>query len=261
MNNTTSSLHEQTIGEIAAELPIAIRVFEAWKIDYCCGGKQTLSEACTAVGKSVEEFAAAVDSAVAMPDSLATDWSSESLRTLSGHIVDAYHRYTREELATFAPLAAKVLGVHGERRPELPEVVELVRDLTTDMLPHMLKEEQVLFPYVAQLEEAAESGGPPPTPFFGTVKNPIRMMMLEHDRVGELLGRLRVVTDDYTPPESACFSYRELYRRLTEFELRTHEHIHIENNVYFTRAVSLEERSGSPEEFAFSHACGSSSGS
>jgi regulator of cell morphogenesis and NO signaling len=123
-------------------------------------------------------------------------------------------------------------------------VVALLRDLTGDMLPHMLKEEQILFPYVNQLDQ-----GDAPTPFFGTVKNPVRMMMLEHDRVGEILAKLRVVTDGYTPPESACFSYRELYRRLAELELRTHEHIHVENNIYFPRAVALEESAGQPAAF------------
>ena len=259
MTNTIISLYEGTIGEIAAEMPVAIRVFEAWKIDYCCGGKRPLAEACAAVGKSIEEFAAAVESAVIVPDAKSTDWASASLRTVSAHIVGTYHQYTREELATFAPLAAKVLSVHGERRPELVEVVSLVRELTADLLPHMLKEDQVLFPYVAQLEAAAENGGPAPTPFFGTVKNPVRMMMLEHDRVGELLGSLRTVTGDYTPPESACFSYCELYRRLAEFEALTHEHIRIENNIYFPRAVSAEEQTGSTSELAPSHACGTSS--
>ena len=258
MTNATISLHERTIGEIAAEIPASIRVFEAWKIDYCCGGKRPLVAACAAAGKSVDEFAAAIDAAATVPD-VQIEWSSRSLGAISAHITDTYHRFTREELATFAPLAAKVFSVHGQRRPELAEVVSLIRDVTGDMLPHMLKEEQILFPYVGQLESAAEKGGPAPTPFFGTVKNPVRMMMLEHDRVGDLLVRLRSLTNDYIPPESACFSYRELYRRLAEFERLTHEHIHVENNVYFPRAVSLEERSGSTSDLAFSHACGTAS--
>lgn len=138
----------------------------------------------------------------------------------------------------------KVHSVHGDRRPELAEVLEIVRALTVDMLPHMAKEEQVLFPYVDQLEK-----GTAPTPFFGTVRNPVRMMMLEHDRVGEFLARLRVITGDFTPPESACFSYRELYRRFAEFETISHEHIHVENNLYFPRAIALEDRAGKPAEF------------
>lgn len=241
MTTTPLALHGRTIGEVAAEMPVSIRIFEAWKIDYCCGGKRPLADACTSVGKSLEEFAAAIEKAAIVPDANAAGWSHQALANVSERIVDTYHRYTREELATFTPLAAKVFSVHGERRPELAEVVTLVADLTGDMLPHMLKEEQVLFPYVTQMEKAAESGDPAPAPFFGTVKNPVRMMMLEHERVGALLARLRVVTGDYIPPDGACFSYRELYRRLAEFEARTHEHIHVENNIYFPRAVSLEE--------------------
>ena len=119
------------------------------------------------------------------------------------------------------------------------------------MLPHMLKEEQVLFPYVAQLER-----GEAPTPFFGTVRNPVRMMMMEHDRVGGLLAQLRATTSDYALPPDACFSYRELYRRLDELELKTHEHIHIENNVYFPRAVALEDQAGNAAAgHAHGHAC------
>ena len=144
------------------------------------------------------------------------------------------------------PIAEKVFGFHGQRHPEMAEVVSLIRDLAADMMPHMLKEEQVLFPYVSQLEAAALGDGIAPTPFFGTVRNPVRMMMLEHDRVGELLAPRRVTASEFAAPHDACFSYRELYRRLAEFEARTHEHIHIENNLYFPRAVELEDRTGNP---------------
>jgi regulator of cell morphogenesis and NO signaling len=256
---TMIEFSDRTVGELAVEIPTAIRVFESWKIDYCCGGMTPLPEACAAVGKRVEDFVEALMKATAVPEGSARNWQSDTLPAMSENIVSMYHAYTREELETLKPLADKVLSVHGERRPELAEVVTLLRDLTGDMLPHMLKEEQVLFPYVVQLQEAVDGARPAPTPFFGTVKNPVRMMMAEHDRVGELLVALRTVTDDYTPPESACFSYRELYRRLAEFELRTHEHVHIENNLYFPRAIALEDQVGSAPAFAFAGgACGAS---
>jgi len=257
---TMVEFNERTVGELATELPTSIRVFETWKIDYCCGGRTPLPEACAAVGKNVEEFIAELMRAAAVPDGAKRDWGADTLTSMASNIVAMYHTYTREELQTLAPLAAKVLSVHGERRPELAEVVALVGDLTNDLLPHMLKEEQVLFPYVVQMEQAAAGQLAAPTPFFGTVKNPVRMMMLEHDRVGELLARLRTVTGEYTPPESACFSYRELYRRLAEFELRTHEHVHIENNIYFPRAIALEDQAGNAATFETAGgACGSSS--
>jgi regulator of cell morphogenesis and NO signaling len=251
MSTTLTALQDRTVGQLAVEMPDSIRVFEAWKIDYCCGGKTPIEQACTAAGKTMDEFEAALASLAVAPK--VEDWNAQTLVAIADRIVCSFHAVTREELETFRPLAAKVLSVHGERRPELNDVVTLIGALTSDMLPHMLKEEQVLFPYVGQLEGAAAGNGTAPTPFFGTVKNPVRMMMLEHDRVGELLQTLRTVTDDFTPPESACFSYRELYRRLAAFEKLTHEHIHVENNLYFPRAVELEERAGTPNNYG--HGC------
>lgn len=259
--NTVTESKVMTVGELAAEVPTSIRIFEAWKIDYCCGGRTPLPEACAAAGRSVEEFMIELDRAATVPDGATRNWPADTLVSMSANIVSMYHVYTREELQTIAPIASKVLSVHGERRPELAEVVALVSDLTNDMVPHMLKEEQVLFPYVQQLEAAATAGQPAPTPFFGTVKNPVRMMMLEHDRVGEILARLRVVTSGFTPPESACFSYRELYRRLAELEKQTHEHVHVENNIYFPRAIALEDEAGNKSAFAFTGGtCGSGCG-
>jgi regulator of cell morphogenesis and NO signaling len=258
MTPDTQSLQGRTVGELAAELPAAIRVFEAWDIDYCCGGKMPLAEACAHKGRSIEDFAAAIASAPDAAGGIDVDWSKQALAAIRAHIIDYYHRYTREELVTLKALAAKVHGVHGHRNAELAEVESLVDELGHDMLPHMLKEEQVLFPYVDQLEEAQAANRPAPTPFFGTVKNPIQMMMAEHDRVGELLARLRSVSSDYALPPTACFSYTQLYNRLQEFEAKTHEHIHIENNVYFPRAVELEERAGKAADFAHTAAncCG-----
>ena len=233
---TMTEFNERTVGELAVEMPTAIRIFEAWKIDYCCGGATPLPDACAAAGRSVPEFVAELVRAAAVPDANIRDWAADTLPEMAANIVSIYHVYTREELQTIVPLSEKVLSVHGDRRPELGMAVSLIRELVADMLPHMMKEEQVLFPYVDDL-----ANGESAAPCFGTVKNPVRMMMLEHDRVGELLVRLRAVTADYNPPESACFSYRELYRRLAEFEQRTHEHIHLENNLYFPRAVALED--------------------
>ncbi len=251
---TTLELTGRTVGELAAEMPVSIRVFEAWKIDYCCGGRTPLADACAIAGRTIDDFIAELEKSVAVPDGVGRDWAGETLTGITRHLCATYHVYTRQELETLIPLAEKVQGVHGERRLELAKVVALVHELSGDMLPHMLKEEQVLFPYVEQLESVSGTGRPAPTPFFGTVRNSVRMMMLEHDRVGELLADLRAVTESYALPEGACFSYRELYRRLEEFERKTHEHVHIENNVYFPRAVALEEQIGNAAQFG--DACG-----
>jgi regulator of cell morphogenesis and NO signaling len=250
------SMTDRTVGELASAMPATIRVFETWKIDYCCGGRTSLSNACANAGRTIDDFIAAVEASTEAPEAAPNDWAVSTLAQIATDVIDRYHRYTREELQTLQTLAEKVLGVHGSRRPELAEVGTLVAALTADLLPHMLKEEQVLFPYVEQLEQASHGTRTAVTPFFGTVKNPVRMMMIEHERVGELLTRLRTVTDAYQPPKDACFSYRELYRRLNVFEATTHEHIHVENNIYFPRAVTLEERVGNAS--AAGEACGTS---
>ena len=234
---TAMTFTERTVGEIAAENPVAIRIFEEWKIDYCCGGRTPLADACADAGRSIEEFTLALEMSAAVPDNDAFDWLNEPLDAVAANIVETYHRYTTEEVQTLETLAARVEGVHGSRHPELAEVHALVRALTADLIPHMHKEEAILFPYVTQLAQGAH-----PYAFFGTVLNPVRMMMMEHDAVGELLASLRTVTTAYTIPDDACFSYRELYRRLAEFERQTHEHIHVENNIYFPRAIALEEQ-------------------
>lgn len=246
MNQTLNALTERTVGEVATEIPGAIRIFETWGIDYCCAGLTPVTDACERAGKTVEDLVNALSASAVPPGPLPRDWSKESLAAIARYIIDAYHDYTREELETLLALAEKVKGVHGHRHTELVRVNELVQALAVDMRPHMLKEEQVLFPYVDQLEVAATKGGPVPTPFFGTVKNPVRMMMLEHDAVGDMLRELRALTSGYEAPVDGCFSYRELFRRLAEFEQRTHEHIHLENNVYFPSAVALEDRAGNP---------------
>ena len=224
-----------TVGELAANNPAAIRIFERFGIDYCCRGFVEVSEACRAAGITFADFQAALGEAVAAPE-FGIDWTERPLTELSEYLVSRFHVHAREELDTMMMLAAKVAGVHGTRHPETIKVAALVTALQNDMLPHMMKEEMILFPYVAGLE-----GGQTGANCFGTVANPIRVMMMDHEAVGDLLAQLRQVTDGYTTPEDACFSYGELYRRLVAFEKETHEHIHLENNVHFPRALMLEQ--------------------
>jgi regulator of cell morphogenesis and NO signaling len=246
MSTATMNLSGRTVGEVATEIPAAIRVFEKWGIDYCCGGKTTMEKAVAASGRTVEQFEADLSASAAVPSGIDRNWSAESLQAISRFIIDTYHVYTREELETLLALSEKVDRVHGQNHPEVVRVYQLVQGLANDMRPHMLKEEQVLFPYVDELDRVQASGGPAPMPFFGTVKNPVRMMMLEHDAVGAMLAELREVTKGFALPADACFSYTQLYTRLAEFEAKTHEHVHLENNVYFPAAVALEEKIGDP---------------
>ncbi len=173
------------------------------------------------------------------------DFQAGTLAELIGHILDKHHTFTRHEMERLGALASKVYAAHGERHPELALVGSLFERLCQDLKPHMFKEEQVLFPYIIRLEQALAGKGAPPFAPFGTVNNPVRMMMYEHDAAGDLLRELRAATADYAVPADACLSYRTLYGALEAFEKDLHQHIHLENNVLFPRAAELESRAHS----------------
>jgi regulator of cell morphogenesis and NO signaling len=223
----------KTIGQFALETPSAIPVMEKWGIDYCCRGHQTIEEACTAAGVTVSDLFAAAGSPRSSED---IDWTKKTLTELQRYIVDTHHVYTRQALETIALLSEKVANRHGARHSEVMEVRRLSVALINDLLPHMQKEEMILFPYV----EALESGEPPAS-CFGTVANPIRVMMMEHEAAGDILLELRRVTAGYALPEDACLSFRALYEQLANLEADLHRHIHIENNLLFPRALELEQ--------------------
>ncbi len=238
---TTTTLDmSRPVGEIAIEFPASTRIFEKWKIDFCCGGASPLVEACEKAGAPVEEVVRSIEELRADPEQ--KDWTRESLTDLHDYIIATHHNYTREEITALDQLADKVSRVHGENHPETRGVAEIVGQMHPELFQHMMKEEQLIFPYVAELEESIATGQPQATPFFGTVENPVRMMMAEHDQVGEMLVELRRVTRDYNLPDDACGSYQALYGRLQDLEADLHQHIHLENNIYFPRAIELEKK-------------------
>lgn len=231
-----------TVGEIAAEFPNAAREFEKLGIDYCCGGTKTLGEACAAAKISVDEALERLkaSSSAAGKTGASQDWQNQPLADLIAHINGTHHVFVRKECPRIEALAEKVFGVHGQRHPELEQVAEVFAALSNELSVHMMKEEQILFPYVVRLEESHLAGEPAPPVMFGSVVNPIRMMMQEHDGAGDALRSLREVTHDYAVPGDACSSYRALYQALQGFEADLHQHIHLENNILFPRAVAME---------------------
>lgn len=222
---------DRTLGELVAERPARARVFERLGIDYCCRGHRTLVDASADAGVDAATVAEELE-AVAVESDAEVD-RLEPLALIE-HIVDTHHRYLHEELPLLVALADKVRDVHGERHPELFEVAALVTEVRDDLVPHLAKEEQVLFPAIKEWSEGERSFP------FGTLANPVRMMMVEHDRAGELLDQLRVATDGYRPPDDGCASYQALYGRLEHLELDTYRHVHLENNVLFPAVTSDE---------------------
>ena len=233
-----------TVREVAVELPQATRLFETLKIDYCCGGNRPLGEACASIGLEFGEVMEMLEVIIQSEsqDTGAVDFQKLPLSELIAHILDTHHIFTKQEMARLELLSKKVITAHGENHPELHKVGALFDTLCADLKPHMFKEEQILFPYILALASASLENSAAPFAPFGTVNNPVRMMMMEHDAVGEILGELRTVSSDYSTPADGCISYRTLYEALEAFEKDLHQHIHLENNILFPRAIELEAR-------------------
>lgn len=230
-----------TIREIVVSIPASTRLFEGLGIDYCCGGQRPLMEACQKANIQVNEVLGSLEKLVqADPESQERDWQAESLTELTNYIVEKHHVFTKAELPRLEKLMAKVCTVHGQNHPELLRLRDLFDVLHQELGPHLLKEEQVLFPYIERMEEAFINQRGVQPPFFGTVKNPVRMMMMEHDSAGDVLAEMRHLTNGYQPPPDVCISYRTLYAALAAFEADLHQHIHLENNILFPRAEAME---------------------
>jgi regulator of cell morphogenesis and NO signaling len=230
----------RTVREIALEQPYSIRVFEYFGIDYCCGGRKPLAEACGTRNVSVDVVLAALDSAATIAEPAPVDWPQTTLQELIGHIVSKHHTYVKAELPRLAVLAQKVVNRHGDTQAHLPALKRAVAQLDEELTHHLAKEEIVLFPYIAALEAAMASGGAIPDACFGTVANPIAMMTSEHDAAGGILAEIDRLSDHFTAPVGACPTYHAFYDGLKEFERDLHQHIHLENNILFPRAILLE---------------------
>jgi regulator of cell morphogenesis and NO signaling len=220
---------------LIARYPDIADEFERLGLDFCCHGDRPLAEACAAAGVPLVEALDAVASAGSGHDNgYAVNWPGLRLVELVDHIEDVHHRHLHLELPSLVVLAAKVLSAHAERHPELNRLDTLVSDLREELVPHLAKEERVLFPAIRVLA-SGHTGFP-----FGSVVNPIATMMSDHESVGEILREIREVTSGYAVPPDACQSYRRLYERLSALECDTHVHVMKENSFLFPRVVELE---------------------
>jgi regulator of cell morphogenesis and NO signaling len=234
------------VRDVALELPQSTRLFEKFKIDYCCGGDQPLAAACASAGVDLQNVLALIQQIKQAPHAGngTLDLQKATVSELIGYILDKHHVFTKEEMARLEPLADKVVGAHGENHSELLALRDLMRQLFEDLRPHMFKEEQILFPFIIALDSAREQNRAAPFAPFGTVNNPIRMMLMEHDTAGELLREMRKLSSDYRVPADACVSFKTFYEALEGFEQDLHQHIHLENNLLFPKAIELEEMAG-----------------
>lgn len=232
---------QQTVREIAIQNPATVRVFEILGIDYCCGGRRPLQEACDLANVPVEK-ALAMLVATGVDESPAEEsWTSLPMRALTAHIVTEHHGFVRAETHRLSALAEKVVSRHGANHPELVSIQETFRALTDELFTHMMKEEQILFPFIENMEAGSSLSGS----CFGSVEFPISRMVAEHEDAGALTAQIRALSNNFQTPQGACPSYRGLYQGLSDFERDLHRHIHLENNILFPRAVEAEKRLGS----------------
>jgi regulator of cell morphogenesis and NO signaling len=228
---------DSTVGALVAEQPARAKVFEEIGIDYCCGGNVPLEAACARRGLYLESVLQKLESGDAHAPHPEADWRNAPVAELTAHIVRTHHAYLRGALPRISQLADKVSAAHGVNDARLLRVGDLFETLRVELETHMLKEERILFPMCEELDGADEL----PEQHCGSVINPIRVMMAEHDEAGHVLGEMRRLTDDYSPPQTACNTYRALLQALMELEMDMHRHVHLENSILFPRAAALEE--------------------
>lgn len=228
----------KTVGSIVAEDYRTAVVFKEYGIDFCCGGGRSLADTCASKGIPVAQISKELEAVQQQPAQVGgIDVSSWSLTLLSTYIEEKHHRYVRQMLPKIQEFALKVARVHGARHPETIDIWQTWEVLAADLSQHLLKEEQILFPYI---REKSGSDGDAVKPPFGSVANPIRVMTSEHELAGTLMEKIRNLSNNFTAPEDACTTYRVLYSLLQDFESDLHQHIHLENNILFPKALELE---------------------
>lgn len=230
------------IGEFVADDFRTAAVFSNYGIDFCCKGHRTVEEVCNKNGVNPDELLNKLDAVLNSNSNNAIDYKSWPLDLLADYIEKTHHRYVEEKIPVLRQFLDKLCRVHGGNHPELFKINELFTGSAGELSAHMKKEELILFPFIKKMVKASLDGQAIEAPHFGTVENPIAMMMEEHDNEGERFRKIALITNNYTPPADACNTYKVTFAMLEEFEKDLHLHIHLENNILFPEAAKLEQR-------------------
>lgn len=232
---------ETIVGVLVAQDYRTASVFKQNGIDFCCNGNRSIEEACSQKQKDAGDLIQRLEEVTAQnTDASSVDFNSWPLDLLADYIEKKHHRYIERKIQEINPFLNKVVTVHSDRHPELIEIEKLFIESAGELTTHMKKEELMLFPFIRKMVTAQQSGTVAHAP-FGTVQNPIQMMMHEHNTEGERFRKIAELTCDYTSPQDACNTYRVTYALLKEFEDDLHRHIHLENNILFPKAIELEQ--------------------
>jgi regulator of cell morphogenesis and NO signaling len=228
---------ENIIGEVVAKDFRTASVFKSHRIDFCCKGNRSIDEVCEKNNLNVDTLIEELNQSAQLSNEGNNDFQSWDMDLLADYIEKKHHRYVEKKIPELKAFLNKISQVHGERHPELIEIEALFTASAHELLAHMQKEEMILFPYVRKMATGENHN----LPAFGTVQNPINMMMHEHDNEGERFRKIAGLSDNYTPPQDACTTYRVAFAMLNEFEEDLHKHIHLENNILFPKAIKAEK--------------------
>ena len=229
----------RTVGQLVADDFRKAEVFKRHGIDFCCGGNIPLAQACAEKNADMQTVQAELEEIDNKRSAAQEDFNSWELGLLIDHIVGVHHVYVKKANPTIREFVNRVKTVHGENKPNVAEISHRFDALAQELEQHMHKEEMILFPYIKQMVQAKKDGTKLDPP-FGTVQNPINMMLEEHDSAGNELEALQKLTEDFTPPKGACATHKVSYEQLKEFADDLMRHIHLENNILFPKAVALE---------------------
>ena len=233
-------LEEQIIGELVAQNYKTASVFKKIKIDFCCNGNRTISEACERKKLDPSQLINELRNTIINVEQN-IDFNSWELDLLADYIEKTHHRYVLTKIEEIKPYLNKVTRVHGEHNPELKEIEILFNQSAQELSQHLQKEEMILFPFIRNMVNSKMEEKPLFFPHFGTVENPIAMMKHEHQNEGERFEKIAELSNQYTPPSHACNTYRVTFALLKEFEDNLHQHIHLENNILFPKAIKMEK--------------------
>jgi regulator of cell morphogenesis and NO signaling len=232
----------ETVGELAAKDVRKAEVFKKYGIDFCCGGRKTLAQACAQAGVNLAEVEAALDhSSLEKTGADTAAFNRWDADFLADYIYNQHHNYYYEEGPIISDLVEKVAARHGDHYPALRQVALTWKQLAQELNTHFLKEERIVFPFIKALVKAKKTGDFSELNAFPSITEPIQVMEADHEAAGELLATLRKLTDGYNLPEGACNSFALLYKKLSDLETDLHQHIHLENNILFPKALKLEK--------------------